>query len=61
MTPQPEKSTEKKTDIAVTPETGEELAEHQGPSRTGGLVDDDELLAQSGKKGGLTGDDIELA
>jgi len=37
-----------------------ELADNLGKSRRGGLADD-ELLATSGKRGGLVGDDTELA
>ena len=61
MTQTPEKSPEKSPVVDVTPDAEEELADHGGMARAGGLVDGDELLAKSGKSGGLTDDDTELA
>lgn len=59
-------TTQAKTHPTKSPATNDkpdqdvELADNLGKSRRGGLADD-ELLATSGKRGGLVGDDTELA
>lgn len=61
MTSTPKKPPKKPPVSVVKPESEEVLADNAAHTRKGGLENDDELLAQSGKKGGLTDDDTELA